>query len=164
MQCKCNTNSYMAPWKKAIVEGGALGVMCSYNMVNGRPTCANPVLNKTLREDWGFQGYVTSDSDSCACIFSPHNFEPTIELAARDCLAGGTDIDSGMTYQAHLADALANQSVIPSRNTTDLALRNTYAMRMRLGLFAPNHTSNYRTFGLKDVGTSRGASLVRVLE
>ena len=76
---------------------------------------------------------VAADSDSCACIFSPHHFEPTIELAARDCLAGGTDIDSGTTYSSHLANALANSSVLPSRTTVDQALHNTYAMRMRMG-------------------------------
>eukprot|EP00041_Stephanoeca_diplocostata_P037368 m.1410428 g.1410428 ORF g.1410428 m.1410428 type:complete len:53 (+) comp25024_c1_seq20:797-955(+) len=42
--------------------------MCSYNAVNGLPTCGNPAMNKTLREDWGFEGYMTSDSDSCANI------------------------------------------------------------------------------------------------
>jgi beta-glucosidase-like glycosyl hydrolase len=49
-------DTYMPAWKASIVDGGALGVMCSYNMVNGRPTCANPALNKTLRDTWGFQG------------------------------------------------------------------------------------------------------------
>jgi beta-D-xylosidase 4 len=101
---------------------------------------------------------VAADSDSCACIFSPHHFEPTIELAARDCLAGGTDIDSGTTYSSHLANALANSSVLPSRTTVDQALHNTYAMRMRMGLFNPNGTSKYRKFGKADVGSADSAA------
>ena len=98
---------------------------------------------------------MTSDSDSCACIngAEDHALEPTAELAARDCLAGGTDIDSGGTYSGHLANALANGN-ITSRATTDLALRNTYRMRMRLGLFEPNRTNSYRAFGLADVGSA----------
>ena len=85
-------------------------------MVNGKPTCANAALNRTLRETWGFQGYVTSDSDSCACIYSPHKYAPSSEAAARDCLAGGTDIDSGWTYTDQVARAL-NDSTIASRAT-----------------------------------------------
>ena len=65
-------NTYQPGWKKVVQFGKALGVMCSYNAVNGLPTCANPALNKTLREDWGFEGYMTSDSDSCACIENGH--------------------------------------------------------------------------------------------
>ena len=37
-------------------------VMCSYNLVNGRWACENEyLLNKTLKQDWGFKGYVMSD-------------------------------------------------------------------------------------------------------
>ena len=45
----------------------------SYNAVNGVPTCANPALNQTLRGDWGFEGYVTSDTDACGDIQQGHN-------------------------------------------------------------------------------------------
>jgi xylan 1,4-beta-xylosidase len=122
-------------------------------MVNGKPTCANAALNKTLRSTWGFQGYVTSDSDSCACIYQPHAYAPSAEAAARDCLAGGTDIDSGATYLKNVAPAL-NDSTIASRATVDLALRNTYRLRMRLGLFEPHRDNDYRKFGLADVGAA----------
>ena len=37
-------------------------VMCSYNLVNGRWACENDyLLNKVLKQDWGFKGYVMSD-------------------------------------------------------------------------------------------------------
>jgi beta-glucosidase len=37
-------------------------VMCSYNLVNGRWACENEyLLQKTLKQDWGFKGYVMSD-------------------------------------------------------------------------------------------------------
>ena len=60
----CFTLSRFLPPLQAI-KGGALGIMCAYNMVNGKPACANPALHVTLRQDWGFKGYITSDSDSC---------------------------------------------------------------------------------------------------
>src|SRR6478609_1818844 len=37
-------------------------VMCSYNLIAGRWACENEwLLNKTLKKDWGFKGYVMSD-------------------------------------------------------------------------------------------------------
>jgi beta-glucosidase len=37
-------------------------VMCSYNLVNGRWACENEyLLNKTLKQDWKFKGYVMAD-------------------------------------------------------------------------------------------------------
>jgi beta-glucosidase-like glycosyl hydrolase len=52
-------NTYMPAWEMLVKTGKALGVMCSYNAVNGLPTCGNPALNQTLRGDWGFEGYMT---------------------------------------------------------------------------------------------------------
>eukprot|EP00965_Chrysotila_dentata_P066251 2192417-Pleurochrysis_carterae.AAC.2 len=48
-------SSYMRPFEMAIVEGGAAGVMCSYNLLNGKPTCGNPDLTSILRDEWGFK-------------------------------------------------------------------------------------------------------------
>ena len=40
------------------------GVMCSYNRVNGDYACENDyTLNKVLKHDWGFKGFVLSDWD-----------------------------------------------------------------------------------------------------
>jgi beta-glucosidase-like glycosyl hydrolase len=39
--------------------GKVKGIMCSYNAVNGVPMCANSkLLNETLRNTWGFEGYL----------------------------------------------------------------------------------------------------------
>ena len=44
---------------------------CRYNSVNGAPTCANDgLLNKILRDQWKFDGFVVSDYDgACADSF-----------------------------------------------------------------------------------------------
>ncbi len=45
---------------KEIAEPGS--VMCSYNLVNGRWACENDfLLNKTLKQDWNFKGFVMAD-------------------------------------------------------------------------------------------------------
>ena len=42
-------------------EGSVASVMCSYNEVNGVPSCANDLLqNNVMREQWGFEGFIVS--------------------------------------------------------------------------------------------------------
>jgi beta-glucosidase len=46
----------------AIERGKPGSIMCSYNRVNGDFSCENDwILNKVLKGDWGFKGYVMSD-------------------------------------------------------------------------------------------------------
>jgi beta-glucosidase len=50
-------------------------VMCSYNLVNGRWACENEyLLNKTLKQDWGFKGYVMSDWGAVHSTVDAANF------------------------------------------------------------------------------------------
>ncbi|MFU8792965.1 MAG: glycoside hydrolase family 3 C-terminal domain-containing protein [Acholeplasmataceae bacterium] len=51
---------YLAAFKRAVKENPAT-VMASYNQINGFPAVENPLIEKTLRQDWGFKGVVVSD-------------------------------------------------------------------------------------------------------
>jgi beta-glucosidase-like glycosyl hydrolase len=62
------------PLAHSLTTGKALGVMCSYNAINGVPTCASPMLNSVLRGSWGFEGYVTSDTGAVDDIYSQHQY------------------------------------------------------------------------------------------
>ena len=53
---------YLPPFKAAVVEADAYGVMAAYNKVNGWWCAENDMLlNKILRNEWGFAGMVISD-------------------------------------------------------------------------------------------------------
>lgn len=145
-------SSYMIGYETAIKQGNCLGIMCSYNAVNGKPTCANPELLQTLRGDWGFEGYITSDSDSCQCIYSPHHMAPDLAHAAAMCLAGGTDINSGETYSKQIAPGIA-AGVIKLADAQQ-ALHNAYGFRMRLGLFDHNTTDKNRDIPVSAIGSA----------
>ena len=43
-----------------------------------------------LRDEWKFEGYITSDSDSCNDVYSQHHYTKTAEEAVAACLHGGT--------------------------------------------------------------------------
>jgi len=50
------------PAFEATVKAGVGAVMCAYNQVNGSYMCENDrLLNRILKQEWGFTGFVTSD-------------------------------------------------------------------------------------------------------
>ena len=56
-------DSYMLPFQACVEKGRVSSLMCSYNAVNGVPSCANDwLLNTVARENWGFDGYVSHES------------------------------------------------------------------------------------------------------
>lgn len=49
----------MLPFQFCVEQGKVSGLMCSYNAVNGVPSCANHwLLTEVARDEWGFDGYV----------------------------------------------------------------------------------------------------------
>ena len=65
---------YLEPFRKAFCEAGALGVMSSYNDYDGEPiTGSYHFLTEILRHEWGFKGYVVSDSEAVEFLYSKHN-------------------------------------------------------------------------------------------
>jgi xylan 1,4-beta-xylosidase len=94
--------------------------MCSYNALNGVPTCTDPYLLQTiLREHWGWTNedwYVTSDCDAIQNIYMAHNYTSTREQAVADALIASTDLNYDTYYQSHLPSAynegLFDESVI----------------------------------------------------
>lgn len=60
---------YYLPSFKSCVQSNVGAFMCSYNALNGKPTCADPWLLQTvLKEHWGFDrdgsSWITSDCDA----------------------------------------------------------------------------------------------------
>jgi beta-glucosidase-like glycosyl hydrolase len=67
-------DSYLPAFRAAVRDGKAAGVMCSYNSINGVPTCADTRLTQILRGTWEFDGYITSDSGAIHDISGAHKY------------------------------------------------------------------------------------------
>lgn len=62
-------DTYLPAFASAVTQGRVSSIMCSYNAVNGVPSCANSFLMRDIAQtEWGFnsegnEGYITSDCD-----------------------------------------------------------------------------------------------------
>ena len=110
--------------------------MCSYNAVNGVPTCANAWLLQTVaRQSWGFDGYITSDCDAVANVVAPHHYAKTAEEAVAVTLRAGMDIDCSYFVGQHGMSAY-KQGLIDDA-LIDARLAHLFKVRFRLQHFDP---------------------------
>jgi beta-glucosidase len=151
--------TYLPAFHTAIVEGKAASTMCAYNALDGAPACASDLLLKTtLREDWKFDGFVTSDCWALTDIWKGHKFAPDEEHAAALALRAGTDTSCGPEFAAlnlALKDKLVSESEI------DAAVKRLYTARFRLGMFDPPADVPYSKLSLSDVDTAEHRTLAR---
>lgn len=82
------------PFEAAVKEAKTLGIMASHGDLNGVASHGNPeLLTGLLRDDWGFEGYVVSDSNDIARLFYFMKVAESPEAAAQMSLEAGIDID-----------------------------------------------------------------------
>ncbi|KAJ4386014.1 hypothetical protein N0V93_008905 [Gnomoniopsis smithogilvyi] len=154
---------YLPPFQACARDAKVGAFMCSYNAVNGVPTCADDwLLNTVLREHWNWTSaeegfWVTSDCDAVQNVFLPHRWASSREAAAADSLIAGTDLNCGTYYSHHLGGAYT-QGLI---NDTDLdtAVTRLYASLVTLGYFDPPASQPYRQLGWDDVNTPHAQQL-----
>lgn len=129
--------TYTPAFRAAIVQGHADSTMCSYNEVDGAPSCANTMLLKQhLRDDWRFQGFVTSDCGAISDFYRPggHGFSPDAAHASATAVEAGTDTDCGRAYTA-LVQAV-QENLLPE-SAVNQAVERLFTARMKLGMFDP---------------------------
>ncbi|USW58102.1 Putative glycoside hydrolase, family 3, glycoside hydrolase superfamily [Septoria linicola] len=105
---------YLPGFKAAVQEADVASVMCSYNMLNGQFTCENDwLLNKTLRQDWGLEGFVVAD-----WYFSTRSTVSAV-MSGLDISMPGGSLEDSYGFPAYygdlLVEAITNGSVSMSR-------------------------------------------------
>jgi len=145
---------YMPTFESCARDSNVGAFMCSYNALNGVPTCADPwLLNTILRQHWNWTGeqqWVVSDCDAVQNVYLPHEYAQTREEAVALSLKAGTDIDCGNYYPQHLPGAY-EQGLI-NMTDVDTALIRQYSSLIRLGYFDGDAVP-YRSLGWDDVST-----------
>ena len=126
--------AFLVPFQAAVKEGQAGSVMASYNEINGIPSHVNHwLLDTILRQEWGFDGYVTSDGEGLQMLVNTHHVAADYEEAARKSLSAGVDYDlsDGSVYSTLQEQVQAGK--IPE-SEVDRAVSRVLAAKFRLGL------------------------------
>lgn len=127
--------TFLVPFQAAVQEAHVGSVMASYNEIDGVPNHINHwLLDKVLRQEWGFDGYLTSDGDGLQMLVGTHHVAYDMADAARQGLAAGIDYDlSEGTVYATLVDQVKKGLVQESE--VDRAVARVLTTKFRLGLF-----------------------------
>ncbi|RWR94271.1 putative beta-D-xylosidase 2 [Cinnamomum micranthum f. kanehirae] len=127
-------DTYNVPFRACVEEGKVASVMCSYNQVNGVPTCADEnLLSNTIRREWGLNGYIVSDCDSVGVFYDSQHYTSSAADAAADAIKAGLDLDCGPFLAVHTEEAVKQGKLKEAQ--VNNALVNTITVQMRLGMF-----------------------------
>ncbi|KZW02642.1 glycoside hydrolase family 3 protein [Exidia glandulosa HHB12029] len=150
---------YTPMFKSCVRDAKVASVMCSYNSVNGVPSCANPfLLQDLIRDFYGLgEGWITSDCDAIDNVWSTHNFTDDAASASAISLLAGTDVDCGSTYAAALGTAV-NQSLVSADDVKQSLVR-LYSGLVRTGYFDPPEQQPFRQLNWDDVDLDSSRAL-----
>lgn len=86
-------NIHVYPWREVISRAGLLGAMSSYNDYDGYPIQSSAYwLDERLRKDFGFRGYVVSDSDAVEYLHSKHHVSPDMKESVYQSVMAGLNV------------------------------------------------------------------------
>jgi beta-glucosidase len=94
--------TYLPAFKALVQEADVREVMCAYQRLDDDPCCGSTrLLQRILRDDWGFKYLVVSDCGAITDFYTNHKVSSTpVHAAARGVLAG-TDVEcAGPAYRS----------------------------------------------------------------
>ncbi|RWW87981.1 hypothetical protein BHE74_00003162 [Ensete ventricosum] len=153
-------DTFQPPFKSCVIDGNVASVMCSYNQVNGVPTCADPdLLSGTIRGDWKLNGSLPLPSLPVAFLLESlmlNSHSQLHRLGLRFCL----DLNCGSFLRDHTLAAVQGGKL--TEKDVEKAITNNFAVLMRLGFFDGDPRKlPYGDLGPKDVCTPANQELAR---
>jgi len=128
----------LPPFKAAFKEAGLLGVMSSYNDYDGAPVTGSYYwLTERLRNEFGFRGYVVSDSAAVEYLYNKHGVAADMKDAVRQSIEAGLNVKTNFTppddFVLPLRE-LVKEGKVPMK-TLDDRVRDVLRVKFILGLF-----------------------------
>ncbi|MCU1266946.1 MAG: glycosyl hydrolase [Acidobacteria bacterium] len=131
-------NIFLPPFKAAIKEAGLLGIMSSYNDYDSIPVTGSKYwLTDRLRTDFGFKGYVVSDSAAVEYLYNKHAVAADMKDAVRQSIEAGLNVKTNFTrpedFILPLRKLVKEGKVSP--RTLDDRVRDVLRVKFIIGLF-----------------------------
>ncbi|CAF1102480.1 unnamed protein product [Rotaria sordida] len=156
--------STFLPAFHACVNAGSYGIMCSYNSINGIPSCANNrLLTDILRRGMNFTGYIVSDDDALVFINIEHHYVNTNEEAAIIALKAGVNLELADSPDATMFELLHkayDEGKIDHQILIERVKPLMYT-RMRLGEFDPIEMNDYNKISMDIIQSDLHRNLAR---
>ena len=124
---------YSVPFRMGFLEGGAKGVMASYNAWNGVPMAVNPILKSIVEKQWGVD-VLSSDGGAVKLLVDPRKRFPSQKDAVVACIKAGIN-QYLEPVKTEVMAALKDGSV--TEPEIDDLLRHKFRITIRLGLLDP---------------------------
>jgi len=139
-------NIHVYPWREVIRRAGMLGVMSSYNDYDGSPIQSSSYwLIDRLRGDFGFKGYVVSDSDAVEYLHSKHHVSKDMKESVRQAVEGGLNVRCTFrtpdSYVLPLRE-LVREGTLPM-SIIDERVRDVLRVKFLVGLFDHPYQLDY---------------------
>ncbi|WP_257666090.1 beta-glucosidase [Parapedobacter tibetensis] len=128
--------THFVPFKAAFHQGGSRSVMTAYNAVDGSPATANDwLLNKKLKGEWGFTGFVISDASAVGGANVLHYTANDYPEASAQAITNGLDVIFQTEYEHYkLFIPPFLDGTIPKARIDD-AVSRVLRAKFELGLF-----------------------------
>ncbi len=133
--------TYLPAFQACVQEAGVETVMGAYNRTNGEPCCGSGrLLKEILRQEWGFEGHVTSDCWAVKDFHEYHGVTATPVESVSLAMNNGCDLNCGTLF-LYLKQAVEEGMVDEKR--IDEAVVNLFTSRMKLGVFDEKGANPY---------------------
>lgn len=121
---------------KASVQAGAGSIMTAYNSLDGTQATANDwLLNKKLKTDWGFDGFVISDAGAVGGANVLHFTAKDYAEATKQAIEGGLDVIFQTSYDHYPLFYEAFEKGMISETAINKAVSRVLYAKFKLGLF-----------------------------
>jgi len=125
--------TYLPAFKSVVQKADVREVMCAYQRFDDEPCCgSNRLLQKILRDDWGFKYLVVSDCGAIADFHSNHKVSSDDVHASAKAVLAGTDVECGWGYAFNKLPLAVNNGLIDEKEI-DVRLARVLEGRFDLG-------------------------------
>ena len=146
---------HLHPFREVVQRAHPMGMMASYNDYNGTPAQASyQFLTEILRNEWGFDGYVVSDSGAVQDIHKKHRVADSMKEAVRQSVEAGLNVRTNFSKPEHFVLPLRElvQEGRVSQEVLNSRVRDVLKVKFRLGLFDQPYVNDPKE-SVKAIGT-----------